>query len=236
MTYILILLLRPFLLILMAGYATLACAAIEQQQPASILKAVEHFVKNETAGLPGKVSIHVSPIDSRVSLPACPLLQPFMPAGSRLWGQTSVGVRCNGEESWTIYVQVNVRVTADVIYLVRPVSQGQIINASDIILQRTDLSRLPSGILTESSQATGKITLANLASGQPLRHDLLRSPPVILQGQTVKLQVDGRGFSVSSEGKALATAAEGQVIQVRIPSGQIISGIAHHGGIVRIHL
>lgn len=233
---VLIFLLRPFFLILMAGYITLAYAAIEQQQPAIILKTVEQFVKSETAGLPGKVNIHVSPLDPRVSLPACPLLQPFMPSGSRLWGQTSVGVRCIGEESWTLYVQVNIRVTADVIHLTRPLAQGQIINASDITLQKADLSRLPNGILTEPSQATGKIMLTSLASGQPLRHDLLRSPPVILQGQTVKLQVDGQGFSVSSEGKALATAAEGQVIQVRIPSGQIISGIAHHGGIVRIHL
>jgi flagella basal body P-ring formation protein FlgA len=39
---------------------------------------------------------------------------------------------------------------------------------------------------------------------------------------------------VSSEGKALNNASDGQVVQVRAASGQTISGIARPGGMVEV--
>lgn len=198
------------------------------------MKAVENYVRSETAGFPGQVSVSFGAVDSRLNLPACQALEPFVPAGGRLWGQGSVGVRCNGQTPWTIYVAVSVKVMANVVHAVRPLAQGQAVGAADIALQKADLAQLPAGILTEPAQAVGKILVSSIAPGQPLRQDTLRSPPVILQGQTVKLLAQGRGFSVSSEGKALAAATEGQVVQVRIQSGQTISGIARSGALVEV--
>jgi flagella basal body P-ring formation protein FlgA len=39
---------------------------------------------------------------------------------------------------------------------------------------------------------------------------------------------------VSSEGKALNNATDGQIAQVRTSSGQTVSGIARTGGIVEV--
>jgi flagella basal body P-ring formation protein FlgA len=50
----------------------------------------------------------------------------------------------------------------------------------------------------------------------------------------VRITAKGPGFSVSSEGKALNNATEGQVVQVRTSSGQTVSGIARPSGIVEI--
>jgi flagella basal body P-ring formation protein FlgA len=44
----------------------------------------------------------------------------------------------------------------------------------------------------------------------------------------------GNGFSVSSEGRAMSTAGDGQVVQVRTAGGQQISGIAKAGGMVEV--
>ena len=52
--------------------------------------------------------------------------------------------------------------------------------------------------------------------------------------EDVKTISSGAGFSVSSDGKALNNAAEGQVVQVRTNTGQTVSGIARPGGIVEI--
>lgn len=219
--------------VFLVGFAA-AAFALEPQQTPAILKVVENYVRSETAGLPGQVTISLGGVDPRVILPACPALEPFLPAGGRLWGQSTVGVRCNSQTAWTLYVPVTVKVIANVVHTVRPLAQGRAIGVADIILQKADLSQLPAGILTDLSQVIGKTLITSLASGQPLRQDLLRSPTVILQGQTVKLQARGEGFSVSSEGKALAAATEGQVVQVRIQSGHIISGIARHEAIVEV--
>ncbi len=199
-----------------------------------ILKVVENYVRGETAGFPGQVSISLGAVDPRLSLPACQALEPFVPAGGRLWGQASVGVRCNGQTPWTLYVPVSIKVIANVVHAARPLAQGQPVAAADIALQKADLAQLPAGILTDPAQAVGKTLVSSIASGQPLRQDMLRSPIVVLQGQTVKLLAKGRGFSVSSEGKAMAAAAEGQVVQVRIQSGRIISGIARPDAVVEV--
>ena len=222
-----------FTTLLLAGVSASLFGAALQGAPA-ILKTVENYVRSETAGFPGQVIISLGTVDPRVNLPACLALEPFVPAGGRLWGHASVGVRCNSQTPWTLYVPVNIKVIANVVHAAKPLVQGQPVAAADLMLQKADLAQLPAGILTEPAQAVGKTLVSSIASGQPLRQDLLRSPPVIQQGQSVKLQAQGPGFNVSSEGKALANAAEGQVVQVRIQSGRVISGIARHEAVVEV--
>lgn len=217
----------------LAGVSASSFCAERQTIPA-ILKAVENYVRGETAGFPGQVGISLGAVDARLNLPACQALELFIPAGARLWGQTTVGVRCNSQTPWTVYVPVSVKVMANVVHAAKPLVQGQPVAATDLALQEADLAHLPAGILTEPAQAVGKTLVSSIASGQPLRHDMLRAPPVVLQGQSVKLLAQGRGFNVSSEGKAVAAAAAGQVVQVRIHSGRIINGIARPDGIVEV--
>lgn len=220
-------------MLLLARFSVLVFSAERQEIP-PIANAVENYVRGETAGFPGEVSIGVGAVDPRLNLPACAALEPFLPAGGRLWGQASVGVRCIGHTRWTVYVPVSIKVMANVVHAARPLAQGQPLGPADIALQKADLAQLPAGILTEPAQAVGKTLVSSIASGQPVRSDMLRSPTVVQQGQTVKLLAHGRGFSVSSEGKALGPAAAGQVVQVRTHSGQIISGIARSDAIVEV--
>ncbi len=222
-----------FATLLLAGAAASSFGAERQEIP-PLLEAVKNYVHGETAGFPGQVSISVGTVDPRLNLPACQALELFIPAGGRLWGQATVGVRCNSQTPWTVYVPVSVKVMANVVHAAKPLAQGQTVTAADITLQKADLAQLPAGILTEPAQAVGKTLVSSITSGQPLRQDVLRSPPVVLQGQSVKLLAQGRGFNVSSEGKALAAAAAGQVVQVRTHSGQIINGIARPDGNVEV--
>ena len=97
-----------------------------------------------------------------------------------------------------------------------------------------DLSKLPSSVLMDPTQAIGKTLKSGLGAGQPLRSDQLAAQWAVQQGQTVRMISRGDGFSVSAEGKALTSAQEGQVVQVRAASGQTVSGIARAGGIVEV--
>ncbi|SFE26099.1 flagella basal body P-ring formation protein FlgA [Nitrosomonas sp. Nm166] len=210
-------------------------STLQYEEISLIKNAVENFIYSNTATLPGQVIVNIDKIDKHLSLPKCPQLEPFIPTGSRLWGKTSIGVRCNSQfASWTIYIQAEVNVMADVLHVARPVSTGQILAYEDIAPQNVNLTHMPDGIFTQASQIIGKVATTNLTAGQPLRAQMLRAPYVILRGQKVNLVVQGRGFSISSEGQALADAAEGKVIQVRNKSGRIISGIARINSIVEI--
>lgn len=221
------------LLLLMAGFAVTA-SNIVRQEALPIRQAVENYLRRETAGLPGTVNFSVGAVDPQLNLPACPTLEAFVPPGGRLWGNTSVGVRCNGLSPWTIYVPAEIRVTADVVHSARPLAQNQPIGESDITMQKADLTRLPAGILTDVNRVLGKTLTSSIGAGQPLRADMLRSPAVIQQNQSVKLMVQGRGFNVSAEGRALTAAVEGEPVQVRVQSGHVVSGVARSGAIVEM--
>jgi flagella basal body P-ring formation protein FlgA len=114
-------------------------------------------------------------------------------------------------------------------------SAGQTVSPADVVMQNSDLSQLPPGVIMDPALAIGKTVIISASTGQAFRHDMLRAPQVIQQGQTVKLMAKGNGFQVTSEGKALANATLGQVVSVRTQSGQVISGIAKQNGVVEVN-
>jgi flagella basal body P-ring formation protein FlgA len=204
-----------------------------RQDGAVVRKVVEQFLQTQTAGLPGKVTVTVNAVDARLGLAACPDPQPFQQPGARAWGKTTVGVRCTAPV-WTVYVQAQVNVVADYVAAAAPLAQGQPIDASQLVMVKGDLAAMPNGIVTDMAQAVGRTPTISLPAGTPLRADNLKSKPVVMQNQTVRVVSGGAGFSVSAEGKALGNAAAGQVVQVRTPSGAILSGTAKAGGIVEV--
>jgi flagella basal body P-ring formation protein FlgA len=206
----------------------------EQQSIAAIQRAVEEYLRRETRGLPGAVSYTVTPLDTRLSFPACPALEAFAAPGARLWGRSSVGVRCPGPSAWSIYVPVMVRVIDNYTVSARPLAQGETLAIHDLATLRGDLAQLPAGVITSAEAAVGRRITVSLAAGQPVRHDMLRTPIVIQQGQSVRVVSRGRGFQVSADGRAVTNAHDGQVVQVRMPSGQVISGTARSGPVVEV--
>jgi len=198
-------------------------------------QAAQDFMQVQATGLPGTVTIAVDPVDPRLILPACAAPQAFMPNGGRLWGKTSIGIKCTAPSPWVIYVRATVQVIAEYIVTSAPLAQGQTIGPNDITKVRGDLSALPNGIITEESQAVGRTVATSLALGTPLRQDTLRSQRVVQQGQAVRVVSIGPGFQISTEARAMSNATEGQLAQARTPAGQVVSGIAKAGGILEIN-
>jgi len=212
-----------------AAAASANAAQSHAQNHAEIRDTVTAFVRAQTQALPGKVSIQVAEIDRRVTLPACPALEAFLPPGSQLNGNSSVGVRCNSKQPWSLFVQVNVKHSVNMLTVNKTLQQGQTVRAED--LGNLSSESLQTGTLSDPSQAIGKIMKYGVAAGQILRNDMLRAPYSIMIGQSVHLQVRGTGFRVSAEGQALNNAAEGDAISARSASGQIVSGIVKGGTI-----
>ena len=122
----------------------------------------------------------------------------------------------------------------DYIASAAPLVQGQPIDASQLVTMKGDLTMLPAGIATDASQVIGRSANISLPPGTPLRLDTLRSKPVVQMGQLVRLVSSGNGFSVSAEGRAMGTAGDGQVVQVKTASGQQVTGTAKAGGLVEV--
>lgn len=214
--------------------AALPHAQAQWQALDPIRQAAETYVQAQSGAAPGTVEASVGAIDPRLQLPQCARLEAFLPPGSRLWGNTTVGVRCLSPSSWSIYVPVTVKILSPVVVSTRPLAQGQTLTAEDVAVRTEDLTQLPAGVLTDPAQATGMTTTSSVPAGYALRLDMLRARYVIQQGQTVRIVSQGRGFQVSSEGKALANGSVGQIVSVRTRSGQTVSGVVQLNGVVQV--
>lgn len=213
-------------------HAASADAPKASQDHAQIRNVVAAFVQQQTAALPGKASYQIDEIDRRIALPGCAKLEAFLSPGSQLIGKTSVGVRCNETNGWSIFVPVQIKISQNLLVSVRQLPLGHLLQEQDIAIQTTDISKA-SGF-TDPKQVIGKVLRYGITAGQILREDMLRQPYSVMQGQTVQVATQGSGFSIRNEGVALNNASEGQTVQVRVKSGRVISGIARPAGLVEI--
>ncbi|CAG4903613.1 flagellar basal body P-ring formation chaperone FlgA [Paraburkholderia saeva] len=206
-----------------------------QQDGEAVRRAALAFLQQQVVGLPGKVEITVAQVFPR-GLAACTTLEPFMPTGTRLWGRTTVGVRCAGERPWTMYMQARITVHATYYVASRAMNPGETLTAADLVARDGDLTMLPQAIVTDPSQAVGSATTMRVAAGLPLRVDMLKSASSVTIGQTVKVVAQGQGFAISAEGSVMNNAAPGQPVRVKTAGGQVIQGIVKDGGTVEIQL
>lgn len=215
----------PFLL----SYCLLAVAA----DSATILDTAEQHLRLQTKGISGKTTITMGQLDSS-KLPPCSVLEAFTPQGGKIVGRTHIGVRCLSPNSWTVLVPAQIAVTGNYVTTARPLVAGQVISDSDLVTLNGDISHLPTGVARDPDGVIGKTVRNSLGAGQTIRFDQLAPPVVIRQGQTVKVISKGQGFAVSAEGKAVNNAAPGQAVQIRMNSGQTISGTTRADGSVEI--
>ncbi|MDF3112932.1 flagellar basal body P-ring formation protein FlgA [Burkholderia semiarida] len=206
-----------------------------QQDPETIRRAALAFLQQQIAGLPGKTTATVTTAFPR-GLAACTTLEPFLPTGARLWGRTTVGVRCAGERPWTVYLQAKVAVQATYYVAARQIAPGEPLSAADLVARDGDLTVLPLAVITDPVQAIGATALARISAGLPLRQDMLKSAASVSAGQTVRVVAVGPGFTISAEGSALANAAPGQSVRVRMAAGQIVTAVVKDAGTVEIPL
>jgi flagellar basal body P-ring formation protein FlgA len=214
----------------------LLCASPAQaaaaQSHAKIREVALAYLQTQTQSLPGTVSLQIGDIDSRTILRACTALEAFTPSGSQLIGRTSIGVRCNEKPGWSVFLQASIRVSTDMLVANRPLAQNTVLSANDFSLQSGELGQ--PGILIDPVQAIGKTLKFAIGAGQVLRQDMLRAPYLITQGQMADVRVNSRGFSVRASGQALNNGAQGQSVQVRMASGQVISGMVAADGSVEV--
>ena len=193
-----------------------------------IRQTAERFLREQTTGLPGRVGLTVGDAVSD-RMPACAGLEPFLPPGARLWGSTTVGVRCSGERPWTLYLQARVSINATYFVAARQINPGETIGPNDLSPRQGDLTLLPRTVATDAGQIIGTVAVNRITSGLPIRSDLLRNAIAVQQGQTVRVVSRGAGFEVSTEGQVLSRASAGDPVQVRTRAGLLVSGTVKTG-------
>jgi flagella basal body P-ring formation protein FlgA len=197
---------------------------------------VRRFVQNELGQVEGasRVDISVGSIDPRLQLAPCERSEPFVRSGTHLWGRTFVGLRCAAGAQWTISVPVQVRVYGPALVATHRLPAGQPISEADVRTDEVEWTREPQGVARDLSQLQHRCSSRPIEAGQPIGLNQLTEMAAISQGDPVKLVGLGDGFSITTDAIALAAAAEGQPVRVRLESGKIVTGTARDGRIVEV--
>lgn len=208
--------------------------AASMQDAKQIERLVANFAALSSRELPGRVDINVREIDPRLALAQCVSMETFVPAGTRLWGNANIGVRCRAPVNWTLFVPVTVRVYTEVLLAARPLERGRLLKREDFLVQERDLTLLPAGTLSDISMVAGKVLHNPLAAGMPIRRELMHGEYLVTQGQAVKIVYQADGLVVTSEGKSLGNAALLDTVSVRSYGGQLRRGMATAAGVVQV--
>lgn len=220
---------------LRAVLALLLCvSAVSGAAQADFARGARVFIEQQVLPPGGEVEVVVGEPDSRLTLAPCARYEPFIPAGARLWGRSSLGVRCVEGANWTVFVPIEVRVWGAVQVAARPIARGRPVTGDDVRIDRIDLTRVNGAVYGADDAFDGSVAIRAIAAGEPLRRDLLRPPPVMAAGDPVKVVFDGNGFAISIDGKALVAAGDGQNVRVATANGRVLTGVARPGHVVHV--
>ena len=190
------------------------------------------FLEQQALPAGGEVEVVVGEPDARLALAPCARFEPFVPKGAKLWGRSSIGVRCVEGANWTVYVPIEVRVFAPVQVAARPIARGRTVGPDDVRIERVDLTRTTSPLIGADESLDELVAVRQIAAGEPLRRDLVKPPAIVNAGDPVRVVYDGPGFAASIDGKALGAAGDGQSVRVATTTGRILTGVARTGQVV----
>lgn len=211
----------------------LALAQPAAAQPAGTADALRRFAERAASAKGTHVEATVGVIPAQ-GLAPCRRSEPFLPQGNRLWGRSSLGLRCVEGASWQVFVPVYVRIHGRALVAARALAQGAALGAEDTRPQEIELTRFAEGALADAEALRDKQLARALAAGQPLLREHLRVRMVLAQGDSVKLVYEGPGFAISTQARALQHAAEGQSVRVVTDSGRTVTGIARANRVVEL--
>ena len=149
-------------------------------------------------------------------------------------------IRCapapGAQQGPSLTVSVRVTVLKNVVVAARPLGNNSVIDAGDLVMAEADIGAVGADALTNPADAIGRTAIRNLSAGSIVPRSALRLPVAIRSGETVRIEIVGVGFTVSSEATAMQSGATGDTIRLRNSEGQTLSGRLDPRGVVVIDI
>lgn len=195
------------------------------------------LARNQTAGLPLRMEVSVGALDPRLRLAPCARVEPYLPAGSRLWGRTRLGLRCvEGVTAWNVFLPVTIKAFGPAWVLTNNVAPGATLTAADATESEVDWAADTAAVMANPDLWVGQVAARQLMVGQALRQAMVKAPLLFSAGAQVRVVAQGPGYSVTSAGQAMSSGAAGQNVRIKMSNGKVVSGIVNESGTVDVTL
>ena len=228
------------LFIALLAMATFSNSAFAQKSHSldEIAKVAHDFVLNELNRTGENIEVVVGRLDPRLRLHQCSIpLETFRQNYESQQKISIVGVRCQDNKPWSLYVPVSVKNYKEVAILRHAVIRNTIISENDIVLEKRNINRLTSSYFDTAEQLLGKVITQNLSAGSVLTKHHVKSPLAVKRGQSVTLIARNSVIEVRMKGVAMSKGAIGERIKVKnTNSERIIEGVIIDKDLISVNL
>lgn len=214
----------------------------EAQDGAAVYTRAQSWLNNaisqiDNKALPLRMEVVVGELDRKLRLAGCQEIEPYLPAGTRLWGKTRLGLRClRGEVKWNVFLPITVKAFGPAWAIKGGVAQGGLLSEADAMLVEVDWAELNSPIVANVSDWVGQTAVRTLSTGQAIRQDMVRATQVFQAGEQVRVVANGGGFEIATSGLAVSHGVVGQTARVRMENGRVLVGQVIDSRTVRLAL
>jgi flagellar basal body P-ring formation protein FlgA len=115
--------------------------------------------------------------------------------------------------------------TVEIAALTRPLTRGEVVRASDVVMERRPKSEAGTDVAGQAGRIVGMALRRAMRAGQILRQADLMRPELVQRNENVTLVFEVPGIMLTSRAKALETGAEGDLISVvNVQSKRTVQG------------
>ena len=222
---------------------SLGCLAQNNEGRPEYLQATQRWLDDAVINAraseasPLRMEVLVGELDSRLRLAPCDKVEPHIPAGTRLWGKTRLGLRClAGATRWNVFLPVTIKAWGPAWVIRGDVPPGTVLSEDDAMEAEVDWAEERNPILATPAQWVGQVASRTLITGQALRQGMTRPAQVFQAGVQIRVLAQGPGFQITSDGQALSAGVVGQLARVRMDNGRVMSGVVLDGRTVKLEL
>jgi flagella basal body P-ring formation protein FlgA len=213
--------------------------ANDYQSHNDIAKAAETYLQQQLEqSNAANFEIHISSMDQLLKLNLCDTpLEATLAPGAKLFGKTTVEVRCTGTKPWKIFVPANLTLYENVLAAARTIVRGEVLGADDLTVVTQKVSSSSQTYFRNAEQAIGFVAKRSIQAGKIITAYMLQAPRLVKRGQEVILMATTPLMEVRMKGQALSDGAKGDVIQVRnVSSKRVVEGVVTGTGVVRVNM
>lgn len=126
--------------------------------------------------------------------------------------------------------------TNETAVVARPIARGDVLRDSDIVIERRPRSQVSSDAVRDPQSAIGLAARQPMKPGQIIRRGDLAKPELVHRNEPVIMVFEQPGLVLTLRGKALASGAEGDTVDVlNLQSKKTLQGVVSGSGRVTIH-
>ncbi len=176
--------------------------------------------------LPGPIRIPAGEYTARVVLPP----------GAALVGRVRLQLEfaLDGRPVKSVWVTADVSLFGSVVMARRPIARGETLGRDDLVVDRSDLSQLPRGVVARLDDAAGMVAKAPIPAYAPIRRVQIEPPATVHRGDVVLLVVEHAGLRITAPGEVREDAERGQQVRVvnRMTQKDLVGRVADASTVV----